>query len=202
MSDDQAGQKSSSQNQQVDHVKAPHVDFSFQFNTAKEHEKVEKNIFDMLCRVSDDSFQNSIKRGALVVLGSFDIHKHNIIYGMRQIGKNPIQKFVNVITKSHQKDVVDMLSQNYDGASIVNRNGQLLSVGIYLTVDEPNLEIPEGSGTRHITAASFSTREDVQAVFTLSEENNTVRIWKRGVFVEQYDPSEVDELEEPDSSGE
>lgn len=202
MSDDQTGPKLGSQGQQADQVKVPHVDFSFQFNTAKEHEKVEKNIFDMLCRVSDDSFRNHIKRGALVVLGGFDIHKNSIIYGMRQIGKNPIQKFVNIITKAHQKDIVEMLSQNYDGAFIVNRNGQLLSLGIYLTVDEPNLEIPEGSGTRHITAASFSTREDVQSVFTLSEEKNTVRIWKRGVFVEQYDPSEVSEPEESESLGE
>ena len=185
-----------------DQIKVPNVDFSFQFNTAKEHEKVEKNIFDILCKVSQGSLENKLNRGALVVLGGFDIHKNNIIFGMRQIGKNPIQKYVNIITRTHQKDILEMLSQNYDGAFIINRNGQLLGVGIYLTVEEPNLEIPEGSGTRHITAASFSTREDVQSVFTLSEENNTVRIWKGGVFVEQYDPSEPeeDDEEEPEAS--
>ena len=51
-------------------------------------------------------------------------------------------------------------------------------------------DIPDGSGTRHISAASFSTKEDVRAVFTLSEETSIVRVWKNGVFVEQFSPNE------------
>ena len=56
--------------------------------------------------------------------------------------------------------------------------------------DNPSLDIPDGSGTRHISAASFSTNDKIRSVFTLSEETSIVRIWKNGVFVEQFSPNE------------
>ena len=37
---------------------------------------------------------------------------------------------------------------------------------------------------------SFSTRDDVIAVFTLSEETSIVRTWKDGEFVDQYNPED------------
>tara|TARA_B100000131_G_scaffold310388_1_gene342018 strand:- start:528 stop:1094 length:567 start_codon:yes stop_codon:yes gene_type:complete len=168
----------------------PQVDFSFQFNTAKEHEKVESIIFELLCDQAKKSLSSRKRAGVLVVLGNFDSSKNHIVFGMRQIEKNPVQKYVNLLTKQSAKEVASLMEANYDGAFVVNRNGQVLGLGIYLTVDQPMLDIPDGSGTRHITAASFSTREDVQAVFTLSEETNIVRIWKGGVFTKQYHPEE------------
>ena len=72
----------------------------------------------------------------------------------------------------------------------MNHNGQILGTGIYLTVDDPSLDIPDGTGTRHISAASFSVRDDVIATFTLSEETLAVRMWKDGAFTEQYRPNE------------
>jgi len=167
---------------------APCVDFSFQFNTAKEYEKVEKKIFGYVCELSDECSENDLKRGVIAVVGRFDSSKECIISGMRQIGKNPIQKYLSYSISSHKKEITSMMRENLDGAFVVNRNGQLLGAGIYLTVDNPSFEIPDGSGTRHITAASFSARDDVQSIVTLSEETNTVRLWKDGTFVEQYEP--------------
>jgi len=175
-------------NQEQDRL--PQVDFSFQFNTAKEHEKVEGIIFDLLCDQARLSFSKGKRAGVLVVLGNFDSSKNHTVFGMRQIEKNPIQKYLNLLVRQHCKEIASLMSVNYDGAFVMNRNGQVLGLGIYLTVDQPMLDIPDGSGTRHITAASFSTREDVQAVFTLSEETNIVRIWKGGVFTKQYHPEE------------
>ena len=175
----------------------PSVDFSFQFNTAKEYEKVEKKIFSYVCEISDDCFDKNLKRGVIAVVGRFDSSKEYIISGMRQIGKNPIQKYLNYSIVSHKKEITSMMRENMDGAFVINRNGQLLGAGIYLTVDNPSFEIPDGSGTRHITAASFSARDDVQSIVTLSEETNTVRIWKDGAFVEQYEPL-LDDEECPD----
>jgi len=166
----------------------PCVDFSFQFNTAKEYEKVEKKIFAYICEIAKDCGENSIKRGVISVVGWFDSSKDYLIPGMRQIGKNPVQKYLSYSIASHKKELISMMSENLDGAFVINRNGQLLGSGIYLTVDNPSFEIPDGSGTRHITAASFSAREDVQSIITLSEETNTVRVWKNGAFVEQYEP--------------
>lgn len=180
----------------------PFIDFSFQFNTAKEYAKVEKKVFDYICEVSDHCYETDSNRGLLIVLGIFDNSnsKEHIVYGMRQIGKNPIQKYLNVTISSHKKEISTMMLENYDGAFIINRNGQLLGAGIYLTVENPNLDIPDGSGTRHITAASFSTESHVHAIFTLSEETNTVRVWKDGTFVEQFNPSEKDNGEDNDEA--
>jgi DNA integrity scanning protein DisA with diadenylate cyclase activity len=180
-------------------VNASCVDFSFQFNTAKEYEKVEKKIFTYICEIAKDCGENSIKKGIIAVVGWFDSSKDYLIPGMRQIGKNPVQKYLSYSISSHKKELVSMMSENLDGAFVINRNGQLLGSGIYLTVDNPSFEIPDGSGTRHITAASFSAREDVQSIITLSEETNTVRVWKNGTFVEQYEPfdDEGQDGEEP-----
>ena len=107
---------------------------------------------------------------------------------MRQIGVNPIQKFISFGYSNFESEIVKLLKENYDGAFIVNLNGQIIGAKVYLSVDYPSLEVPDGSGTRHITAASFSKRHNIMGVFTLSEENLTVRKWKDGVFTDQFFP--------------
>ena len=97
---------------------------------------------------------------------------------------------MDVISNQFEEDVSKIFESGLDGAIIINHSGQILGTGVYLIVDKPTLDIPDGTGTRHISAASFSTRDDVIAVFTLSEESATVRMWKKGAFVEQYKPDE------------
>jgi DNA integrity scanning protein DisA with diadenylate cyclase activity len=168
------------------------TDFSFQFNIAREYQKVEKKIFGLLCDTSKKFFKKNNKIGVLVVLGIFDMPKDFVISGMRQIGVNPIQKFLSVATTVTADDVRELFENGSDGAIIVNRNGQIIGGKIYLTVDSPSSEVPEGCGTRHISAASFSRREDVISVFTLSEETYVVRAWKDGEYVEQFSPEDLD----------
>jgi DNA integrity scanning protein DisA with diadenylate cyclase activity len=166
------------------------ADFSFQFSAAREHQKVEKKIFSILCEVSQENKDRQKKLGILVVFGVFDTAKDYIVSGMRQIGINPIQKYIDISSTSSKKDIQSLFREEADGAIIVNRNGQLIGSKVYLIVDNPALEVPDGCGTRHISAASFSTRDDVIAVFTLSEETSVVRTWKNGEFVDQYNPEE------------
>ena len=137
-------------------------------------------------------FKKNNKLGLIIVLGCFDNNENHIVKGMRQIGVNPIQKYLNVSNANFEDEIGKLFLQNYDGAYIVNRTGQLLGAKIYLTV-EKHLEVPDGCGTRHITAASFSTKKNVLAVFTLSEETCIVRTWKDGNFVDQYLPEENNE---------
>ncbi len=170
--------------------KTTSADFSFQFSAAREHQKVEKKIFSLLCEISKENKDRKKKLGILVVLGVFDTAKDYIIKGMRQIGINPIQKYINISNTSFNKEVSALLRDEADGAIVVNRNGQIIGSKVYLIVDNPALEVPDGCGTRHISAASFSTREDVIAVFTLSEETSVVRTWKNGEFVDQYNPED------------
>jgi DNA integrity scanning protein DisA with diadenylate cyclase activity len=169
------------------------ADFSFQFNAAREFLKVEKKIFNALCDIAKENKAKKVtpkSLGILVVLGVFDGENDHHITGLRQIGINPIQKYINICDKAFDKDVASILREGQDGAILVNRNGQIIGSRIYLVVDDSSLDVPEGCGTRHISAASFSTREDVIATFTLSEETSIVRNWKNGTFVEQYDPAD------------
>ena len=170
----------------------PAADFSFQFSAQREYLKIEKKIFDTLTEISKKSFFEKKGIGCLIVLGNFYLNDNHVIKGMRQIGVNPVQKFMSFGYSNFDNEVVKLLSQNYDGAFIVNINGQLLGARVYLSVDHPSLEVPEGSGTRHITAASFSKNKDIICVFTLSEESFTVRKWKDGVFTDQFFPDDKD----------
>jgi len=164
--------------------KEPHVDYSYQFNMARE--RSEKKIYSLMCSLADNLQKKGKRIGVLVVLGAFDRYHDHAVPGMRQLGKNLIQKYMNVAFGQFDQEVDKIFESGDDGAIVINHNGQILGTGIYLTVEEPSLEIPEGSGTRHISAASFSVRDDVVATFTLSEETLTVRMWKDGAFTEQY----------------
>ena len=166
------------------------VDFSYQFNAARDFQKVEKSIFTLLCEISRKNFKEKRSIGLIIVMGIFDKSDDHLVTGMRQIGVNPIQKYINICEDVFTKDVFAMLNEGADGAIIVNSNGQIIGSKIYLVVDDSSLDVPDGCGTRHISAASFSTRDDIIAVFTLSEETSVVRTWKNGTFVEQFDPSD------------
>lgn len=168
----------------------PTVDFSYQFNLSRE--KVEKKIFSYLCDISKKFYKDKKSIGALVVLGSFSSPDH-VVSGMRQLGSIKVDKYLNVAFGQFESDIIKIFESGNDGAVIVNENGQILGTGIYLTVHNPSLDIPEGTGTRHISGASFSTRSDVLATFTLSEETLAVRMWKNGSFVEQFHPDQPEE---------
>lgn len=162
----------------------PTADFSYQVNLSRE--KVEKKIFTMLCKITDKLTREKQNRGALIVFGEFGSN----VNGMRRFGPGRIEKYLNVVNANSEQSIMEIFESGKDGAVIIDDSGQLLGTGIYLTVDNPNLDIPEGTGTRHISAASFSKREDVIATLTMSEETGVVRMWKEGAFTEQYDPNE------------
>jgi DNA integrity scanning protein DisA with diadenylate cyclase activity len=170
----------------------PSADFSYQLNIARE--KVEKKIYQYLCELSKKLYKEKRRLGVLVVVGHFETDD-GIVYGMRPLGNNQIQKYINVCFGQFESDIMKIFEDGEDGAIIVSQNGQILGTRMYLTVDNPSVEIPEGAGTRHISAASFSTRKDVVCTFTLSEETLAVRMWQDGTFVEQFMPGEKDEDE-------
>ena len=173
----------------------PQADFSFQYSLSKEFLKIEKKIFDILKSISTKCYTDKKSLGTIIVYGSFDINENHIVKGMRQIGINPIQKFISFAYNNFSEDITNLILDNNDGAIIVDKSGQILGVKVYLTVDNPSLDVPEGCGTRHITAASFSQRKDVFSVTTLSEENLAVRKWKDGSFIDQFFPTEENKIE-------
>ena len=159
---------------------APCADFSRQFELANEH--AEEHIFGVLNDISRDiSDGSATSMGAIVVLGDFSQSKEPVA-GLVQMKpkENPIQTFMLVNSEDGIDAITKYSQQPYDGAIVVDRTGQIIGAGVYLVVDYPTISIPDGCGTRHKAAASFSLRDDVVAVLTLSEETNTIRVWKDG----------------------
>jgi DNA integrity scanning protein DisA with diadenylate cyclase activity len=171
--------------------KGPQVDFSFQLNMARD--RSEKKIFSYLCEISEKFHKDNKRIGVLVILGVFGSARSSLVDGMRKLTTDKLDIYINVNFSQFKEDLIKVFESGEDGAIIINQDGQILAEKVYLTVDNPTLEIPEGAGTRHITAASFSTRKDVLAAFTLSEESYFVRVWKDGEYTEQFNPDKKED---------
>lgn len=167
--------------ERVEQTERPYIDFSLQLSLDKNSEHVESSIFESLKVIAQEVSENAIEAvGALVVLGDFE--DDGIVHGMVQMKpkQNPIESYIVVDSELGQDYIMKYSSPPYDGAIVVNRTGQIIGVGVYLIVDNPLLDMPDDCGTRHKAAASFSEKESVISVLTLSEETNTVRVWKNG----------------------
>ena len=175
----------------------PFVDFSLQFGLAKNNEKIERCIFESLQEIAHAVCEGKAsKLGALIVIGDFEKFGPQI-KGMVQMKpkQNPVEKLM-MLDEEHGPSIIrDLSGTGFDGAVVVDRTGQVIGAGIYLVIDDPMLDTPEDCGTRHKAAASFSKREDVISVLTLSEETNTVRVWQAGKIKEVFRISGTEEEE-------
>lgn len=172
---------------------APLIDFSMQFSLAKNNERVERCIFESLQEIAKEIASGTQKSlGAIIVLGDFEKFGPKID-GMVQMKpkQNPVET-LKIFDPTHGPDYIKEFSCSpFDGAMVVDKTGQVIGAGVYLVVSDPTLDTPEDCGTRHKAAASFSRREDVISVLTLSEETNTVRIWQRGKVKEVFRVSDL-----------
>ena len=174
------------------------MDFSMQLSLNKGSERVEQDIFDCLKLIADQVETGSCEPlGALIVLGDFEKYGPQI-HGIVQMKpkQNPVESLI-LVSEGCENYIKEFSRTPFDGAIVVNQSGQILGAGIYLVVDNPLLETPDDCGTRHKAAASFSERNDVISVLTLSEETNTVRLWKKGKTksVFRVDPEKKWEIE-------
>ena len=124
--------------------------------------------------------------GCLIVLVNLS-QANPTMEGMRSLKpkQNPIKTMLVANSKDGAKYLREYSQSPYDGAIVINKDGQILGAGMYLMVEDPSIEIPDGCGTRHMAAADFSLQSNVISVLTLSEETNTVRIWKNGKIVRE-----------------
>ena len=157
------------------------VDFNLQENPSADKRKIERYIFDILKSIASNVAAGSAESmGAIVVFGDFIQSHHTKGLIQMKPKQNPIEFPVMIDSNGGAKILEKFSRHPYDGAIVVNRNGQIIGAGIYLVVEHPTIDIPDGCGTRHKSAASFSLHNDIISVLTLSEESNTVRVWRDG----------------------
>jgi diadenylate cyclase len=73
-----------------------------------------------------------------------------------------------------------------DGAFVVSDEGMVLSAARYIDAASDHLELPLGLGSRHVAAASVSSRTDAVAVAV--SESSTVRMFDDGELVAEIVP--------------
>src|SRR5215212_2887608 len=73
-----------------------------------------------------------------------------------------------------------------DGAFVVSDEGVVLSAARYIDAVSESLELPLGLGSRHVAAASVSSRTDAVAVAV--SESSTVRMFDDGELVAEIVP--------------
>lgn len=171
----------------------PSIDFTSKFSLVKTNEKRSKHIYDILCEISHNTHQKKekgdlVKRGLLLVFGKFDKNSY-IVQGMVQLQNKNNDDNILWIQDNNFQDFLIEESEKGDGAVVINHDGLVLATQVYLLVDNPLVKIEEECATRHLTAMSFSLREDVIATFTLSEETCKVRKYVDGKRQELYDPA-------------
>ncbi len=172
---------------------APSVDFSEQISLDKNIVQVESDIYQSLKVIAQEVDDNEhYPIGSIIVLARFESFGPRVD-GMVQMKpkQSPIESHITISSRY----IKQFSSTPYDGAIIVDKFGQIIGAGIYLIIDKPTLEIPDGCGTRHKAAASFSLRNDVNSVLTISEETNIVRIWKDGQILSAFRGTKEDRME-------
>lgn len=123
--------------------------------------------------------------GALLVLGDSD----RVLEGSNRLIPNPFHGYADeerMLTEPRIQDTLVELAK-VDGAFVVRGDGLIRAAGVFLAVSECAVEIPEGLGARHVTAAAISKRTDAMVVAVSATDGN-VRVFADGRMVLQVDP--------------
>jgi diadenylate cyclase len=124
------------------------------------------------------------KIGTLFVVGDSEaVLKHS-----RPMILDPLYGHPDESKHIDDPDVRETLKElaQLDGAFVVSDEGVVLSAARYIDALSNHLEVPLGLGSRHVAAASVSSRTDAVAVVV--SESSTVRMFDDGELVAEIVP--------------
>ena len=121
--------------------------------------------------------------GTIFVIGD----TNRVLRHSHQLIPNPFKGHkVNVLDRN-SKEIIKEFAQ-LDGAFVIRDNGRIAAAGRYLEVEPKviDLMLPPGLGSRHIAAAGITKVTKAMAI-SLSE-SGTIRIFKNGLMLLEYNP--------------
>jgi diadenylate cyclase len=124
------------------------------------------------------------KIGTLFVVGDSEaVLKHS-----RPMILDPLYGHPHESKRIEDSDLRETLKElaQLDGAFVVSDDGVILSAAHYIDAASNHLELPLGLGSRHVAAASVSSRTDAVAVAV--SESSTVRKFDDGELVAEIVP--------------
>ncbi len=124
------------------------------------------------------------KIGTLFVVGDSEA----VLRSSRPLILDPLAGHPDEKKRIKDPDVRETLKElaRLDGALVVSNEGVVLSAARYIDAVSNHLEVPLGLGSRHVAAASVSSRTDAVAVVV--SESSTVRMFDDGGLVAEIVP--------------
>ncbi len=124
------------------------------------------------------------KIGTLFVVGDSD----EVLKRSRPMILDPLYGHPHESKRIDDPDVRETLKElaQLDGAFVVSDEGVVLSAARYIDAVSNHLDLPLGLGSRHVAAASVSSRTD--AVTVAVSESSTVRMFDDGELVSEIIP--------------
>jgi diadenylate cyclase len=124
------------------------------------------------------------KIGTLFVVSDSEV----VLKHSRPMILDPLHGHPDESKRIDDPDVRETLKElaQLDGAFVVSDEGVVLSAARYIDAVSNHLELPLGLGSRHVAAASVSSRTDAVAVVV--SESSTVRMFDDGELVAEIVP--------------
>ena len=124
------------------------------------------------------------KIGTLFVVGDSE----KVLNHSKPLILDPLYGHPDESKRIDDPDVRETLKElaQLDGAFVVSDEGVVLSAARYIDAISNHLEVPLGLGSRHVAAASVSSRTDAVAVAV--SESSTVRMFDDGELVAEIVP--------------
>src|ERR671933_2777724 len=124
------------------------------------------------------------KIGTLFVVGDSEA----VLKRSKPLILDPLAGHPEEMKRIDDPDVRETLKElaQLDGAFVVSNDGVVLSAARYIDVASEDLDLPLGLGSRHVAAASISSRTNAVAVVV--SESSVVRMFDDGQLVSEILP--------------
>jgi diadenylate cyclase len=142
-----------------------------------------RRVVDLAVEIAREGREGRKIGTLFIVSDSEAVLKHS-----RPMILDPLSGHPNESKRINDPNVRETLKElaQLDGAFVVSDEGVVLSAARYIDAVSTHLELPLGLGSRHVAAASVSSRTDAVAVVV--SESSTVRMFDDGELVAEIVP--------------
>jgi DNA integrity scanning protein DisA with diadenylate cyclase activity len=126
--------------------------------------------------------------GAIFMLGDADA----VLAGSRPLVPNPFEHLPVAQRSLLRPTLRELLVElaKLDGAFVARGDGLIETAGTFLSADPTHVQVPQGLGTRHLTAAAVTARTHGIAV-VVSATDGHIRVFAHGDLVLHVDPESL-----------
>jgi len=154
----------------------------FDISKNKLAENISSNVIETVINIASEialEGREGRKIGTAFIIGEpQEISKY-----LRQLIINPFSGLSEKvkITDTDIKETIKEFSQ-LDGVFVIHTDGTIISTGAYINIDEGEIDLPPGFGTRHRACAALTKQTNALAV-VVSESGGVVLVFKSGRIV-------------------